>query len=31
MNEGVALKTVYVAVESNSGLLRAFWHLLLRG
>src|SRR5690349_20579900 len=28
---GVALKTVYVAFESKSGLLRALWHLLLRG
>ena len=28
---GVALKTVYVAVETKSGLLRALWHLRLRG
>jgi AcrR family transcriptional regulator len=28
---GVALKTVYVAFESKSGLLRALWQLLLRG
>src|SRR5881409_3330431 len=28
---GVALKTVYVAFESKSGLLRALWHLRLRG
>jgi AcrR family transcriptional regulator len=28
---GVALKTVYVAFESKSGLLRSLWHLLLRG
>src|ERR1019366_6454278 len=28
---GVALKTVYVAFESKAGLLRALWHLLLRG
>src|SRR5688572_29482976 len=28
---GVALKTVYVAYETKSGLLRALWHLLLRG
>jgi AcrR family transcriptional regulator len=28
---GVALKTVYVAFETKSGLLRALWHLLLRG
>jgi AcrR family transcriptional regulator len=28
---GVAPKTVYVAFESKSGLLRALWHLLLRG
>jgi AcrR family transcriptional regulator len=27
----VALKTVYVAYETKSGLLRALWHLLLRG
>ncbi len=27
----VALKTVYVAFESKSGILRALWHLLLRG
>lgn len=28
---GVSLKTVYVAFESKSGVLRALWHLLLRG
>jgi AcrR family transcriptional regulator len=28
---GVALKTVYSAFESKGGLLRALWHLLLRG
>ncbi len=28
---GVAAKTVYLAFESKSGLLRALWHLLLRG
>src|SRR5580765_686306 len=28
---GVALKTVYVAFETKSGLLRALWNLLLRG
>lgn len=28
---GVALKTVYVAFESKSGVLRALWNLLLRG
>jgi AcrR family transcriptional regulator len=28
---GVALKTVYVAFETKSGLLRALWHVLLRG
>jgi AcrR family transcriptional regulator len=28
---GVALKTVYVAFETKSGLVRALWHLLLRG
>src|ERR671928_346257 len=28
---GVAPKTVYVAFETKSGLLRALWHLLLRG
>jgi AcrR family transcriptional regulator len=28
---GVALKTVYTAFESKSGVLRALWHLLLRG
>src|ERR687891_1832603 len=27
----VALKTVYVAFETKSGVLRALWHLLLRG
>ncbi|HZG35858.1 MAG TPA: helix-turn-helix domain-containing protein [Gaiellaceae bacterium] len=28
---GVSPKTVYLAFESKSGLLRAVWHLLLRG
>jgi AcrR family transcriptional regulator len=28
---GVAPKTVYLAFETKSGLLRALWHLLLRG
>jgi AcrR family transcriptional regulator len=28
---GVALKTVYVAFETKSGVLRGVWHLLLRG
>src|SRR5574337_1388757 len=28
---GVALKTVYVAFETKSGLLRALWNLRLRG
>lgn len=28
---GVALKTVYVAFETKSGVLRALWHLLVRG
>jgi AcrR family transcriptional regulator len=28
---GVASKTVYLAFETKSGLLRALWHLLLRG
>ena len=28
---GVALKTVYVAFETKSGVLRSLWHLLLRG
>jgi AcrR family transcriptional regulator len=28
---GVALKTVYSAFETKSGVLRALWHLLLRG
>jgi AcrR family transcriptional regulator len=28
---GVALKTVYVAFDTKSGVLRALWHLLLRG
>jgi AcrR family transcriptional regulator len=28
---GVALKTVYVVFETKAGLLRALWHLLLRG
>ena len=27
----VSLKTVYVAFETKSGVLRALWHLLLRG
>src|SRR5919198_6678507 len=27
----VALKTVYVAFETKSGVLRALWNLLLRG
>jgi hypothetical protein len=27
----VALKTVYVVFETKSGVLRALWHLLLRG
>jgi AcrR family transcriptional regulator len=27
----VALKTVYAAFETKSGVLRALWHLLLRG
>jgi AcrR family transcriptional regulator len=27
----VSLKTVYIAFETKSGLLRALWHLLLRG
>lgn len=27
----VALKTVYVAFETKSGVLRSLWHLLLRG
>src|SRR3954453_6773443 len=27
----VALKTVYLAFETKSGLLRALWHLRLRG
>jgi AcrR family transcriptional regulator len=27
----VALKTVYVAFETKAGVLRALWHLLLRG
>src|SRR4051812_31252131 len=27
----VSLKTVYLAFETKSGLLRALWHLLLRG
>lgn len=30
-NAGVALKTVYVAFETKSGLLRALWNLRLRG
>ena len=28
---GVALKTVYVVFETKSGVLRALWHVLLRG
>jgi AcrR family transcriptional regulator len=28
---GVSLKTVYLAFETKSGLLRALWHRLLRG
>src|SRR5436305_2693720 len=28
---GVALKTVYVAFETKSGVLRALWNILLRG
>ena len=28
---GVALKTVYAAFETKSGVLRALWHTLLRG
>jgi len=28
---GVALKTVYLAFETKSGVLRALWNLLLRG
>jgi AcrR family transcriptional regulator len=28
---GVSLKTVYLAFDTKSGLLRALWHLLLRG
>ena len=28
---GVALKTLYVAFGSKAGILRALWHLLLRG
>jgi AcrR family transcriptional regulator len=28
---GVSLKTVYVTFETKSGVLRALWHLLLRG
>jgi len=28
---GVALKTVYIAFETKSGVLRALWNLLLRG
>ena len=28
---GVALKTVYVAFETKSGVLRTLWHLRLRG
>ena len=28
---GVALKTLYVAFETKAGILRALWHLLLRG
>src|SRR5215470_10462036 len=28
---GVALKTVYLAFETKNGLLRALWHVTLRG
>ena len=28
---GVALKTVYIAFATKSGVLRALWHTLLRG
>ena len=28
---GVSLKTVYLAFETKTGVLRALWHLLLRG
>jgi AcrR family transcriptional regulator len=28
---GVSLKTVYLAFDTKSGLVRALWHLLLRG
>jgi AcrR family transcriptional regulator len=28
---GVSLKTVYLAFDTKSGLLRALWHVLLRG
>jgi AcrR family transcriptional regulator len=28
---GVSLKTVYLAFETKSGLLRVLWHMLLRG
>jgi AcrR family transcriptional regulator len=28
---GVSLKTVYLVFETKSGLLRALWHMLLRG
>jgi AcrR family transcriptional regulator len=28
---GLSLKTVYLAFETKSGVLRALWHLLLRG
>src|SRR5262249_10473308 len=28
---GVSLKTVYLVFDTKSGLLRALWHLLLRG
>ena len=28
---GVSLKTVYLVFETKPGLLRALWHLLLRG
>jgi AcrR family transcriptional regulator len=28
---GVSLKTVYLAFETKAGVLRALWHLLLRG
>jgi AcrR family transcriptional regulator len=31
VDAGVALKTVYLAFETKSGLLRALWNVLLRG